>query len=57
MSIVRILKDEQNEMLMIEVDGKLLFEGNYWDFNIHDTLQDVLEAAGVTYEEGDYDSH
>lgn len=55
MSIVRILKNSDTEMMLIEVNGKPLFEGNYWDFDIHDTLQDVLEAAGVVYEEGDYE--
>jgi hypothetical protein len=33
MSKVKILKDESVEMMKIVLDEKVLFEGNYWDFN------------------------
>lgn len=33
MSIVRILKDENVEMMKVFYKNDLIFEGNYWDFD------------------------
>lgn len=55
MSEVVIRRDEDSEMMEILVDGKLVFEGNFWDFNIYLTLPSLLEATGVTVVEEDYE--
>lgn len=55
MSEVVMRRDENAEMLRILVDGELVFEGNFWDFSLDQTLPSVLEAAGATIVEEDYD--
>ena len=55
MSKVTIRRDENCEMMQILVDGKLVFEGNFWDFSLDQTLVSVLESAGATVHEEDYD--
>lgn len=52
---VTIQTDESCEMLRISVNDKLVFEGNFWDFNIHSTLPSVLTAAGLEVKEEGYD--
>ena len=48
MSEVVIRRDEDSEMMEILVDGKPVFEGNFWDFSIDHTLPSLLEDTGVT---------
>lgn len=55
MSEVVIRRDEDSEMMEILVDGKLVFEGNFWDFSIEHTLPSLLEATGVAVVEEDYE--
>lgn len=31
--MITIENDENNEMMKISLDDKLIFEGNYWDFD------------------------
>lgn len=35
-----ITKDNETEMLRIEINNKCVFEGNYWDFN---RPKDIIE--------------
>lgn len=51
--IIEILRDEDNEMVSISVDGKPHTEGNFWDIDL-DTWIGILEKIGVTVIEEDY---
>lgn len=55
MSEVTIRRDDNSEMMEIWVNGERVFEGNFWDFSLDQTLPSVLEAAGVDVVEEDYD--
>lgn len=55
MSEVVIRRDKDSEMMEILVDGKLVFEGNFRDFNIYLILPSLLEATSVTVVEEDYE--
>lgn len=57
--MIKIKYDDKCGMLLIERDGKCIFEGNYWDFpNDPDGIASFLDDVGVdselhtyTYEE------
>lgn len=51
--IVEVLRDENNEMVSIIIDGTPFTEGNFWDMSI-DIWVDVLEKIGVNVIEGKY---
>lgn len=55
MSIVRILKDENVEMMKVFYKNDLIFEGNYWDFERNPTfLCQFLKKLKVDVSLNDY---
>jgi len=44
--MVLIERDNSSQMMRITKDGKVLFEGNFWDFHL-DSTYDILEECGV----------
>lgn len=46
---VLIEKDESSEMLRISKDGVILWTGNWWDWQIHD-ISELLIDCGVDVE-------
>lgn len=46
MSIVRFLEDPCEEMVRVEVDGVLVYEGGFFNFDIIETTTKILEACG-----------
>lgn len=37
-----ISKDANNEMLAIEINQKVVFYGNYWDFSVPNDIEKLL---------------
>ena len=56
MSRIQILEDENCEMVQINVDGKCVFEGNFWDLPSTSGagLSDLLDTLGVPHELDQY---
>lgn len=52
---VEILVDGDSEMMKIIVNGELLEEGNFWDFDTKDTIENILDKVGVDLEMGCYE--
>lgn len=53
MSIVRIQRDDDYEMVRIYVDDVLKFEGNYWDLS-DDTWVGILKYCNIKVVETNY---
>lgn len=47
---VLIQDDSSSEMILIEVDGKCLGFGNYWDLDTKDVVVSLCKALKVDYE-------
>ncbi len=43
-----IYNDEYSEMKKIEINGKIIEEGNYWDFDLDSTLSQVLDNLNIS---------
>lgn len=55
MNKVIIRTDTDSDMRQIEVNGVIIEEGNFWDFDLVDTLTEVLSRVNVEVEEQDYE--
>lgn len=51
---VEILTDPDTEMLLINVDGKCVFEQNEWDFTTWQHLPHILKSLGAEVTVGNY---
>ena len=51
---VLIKEDYNSEMREIYVNGTLYQIGNFWDFKLGDTLEDLLKKFGVTVVREEY---
>jgi hypothetical protein len=47
-------KDNDNEMLRIEVDGKHFIEGDFWDFDFANDCEELLQMLGIEVELKNY---
>jgi hypothetical protein len=50
--MVLIERDNSSQMMRITKDGKVLFEGNFWDFHL-DSIYDILKECGVEVAQDD----
>lgn len=48
MMTVKILTDEDCEMLVIKSGSCTIFEGNYWDFNVPGDIIDLLDSLNIS---------
>lgn len=55
---VEIVRNYDDEMVWVHVNGKLHFSGNFWDLDT-DTWISIMESAGIevttTEKESDYE--
>ena len=49
-TMTQIKIDESCNMLLIEKEGKILFFGNMWDFNIPESIIDLFNKLEVDFE-------
>lgn len=54
---VIVYNDDGSEMKKIEVNGKIINEGNYWDFDLDTTLKDISKALKIDFLIKNYDSY
>lgn len=51
---VLIRQDHTYEMYEIVIDGRVVDDGNFWDFNFPDDLETILEKVGVSVSTEEY---
>ncbi|MNR11974.1 hypothetical protein D3C85_1283000 [compost metagenome] len=52
---VKLLVDDDCEMLCVEVNGEVYSEGNFWDFDFQSDLIKILTKLGINVEVEDYE--
>lgn len=53
--MARVLYDDFNQMMVVEVDGKVLFDGHYEEFRGYKYIADYLRMTGYSVTEEDFD--